>query len=350
MTRFAEVTDAAPASVLHRAHDVRLEERMTPQPAPHEVLVEIAAVGVCGSDVHYYEEGRIGQYVVEQPLVLGHEAAGVVVRCGDEATRHAPGQRVAIEPGVPCGHCHACRAGHYNLCPYVKFFATPPVDGAFTRYVTIHEDFAHPIPDTVSDVEGALLEPLSVALWGVWKGEVHAGDNVLVTGAGPVGLLTAQVARASGAHVTVTDVAADRLALAERLGAARTIDVGAQPLAASDVAPDVLLECSGHPAAVADGIRAVRPAGRVVLIGIWPEPDFSLPVQAIQNREIEITGTFRYANTYPAAIGLVASGAVDLNSLVTSHHGLAQVEEALTAARGNPSAVKAIVHPTVEVI
>ncbi len=350
MTAFPDVADVAPASVLHYAHDIRLEDRATPRPGPHEVLVEVGAVGVCGSDIHYYEEGRIGRYVVERPLVLGHEAAGVVVGCGSEAQRHMPGQRVAIEPGVPCLHCRECRTGRYNLCPHVRFFATPPVDGAFTHYVTIHEDFAHPLPDAVSDVEGALLEPLSVALWAVWKGRVRAGDAVLVTGAGPVGLLTTQVAHAAGAQVTVTDVAEDRLALARRLGAARTIDVRTEPLATSGVAADVLLECSGHPAAVSDGIGAVRPAGRAVLVGIWPEPEFSLPVQTIQNREIEVTGTFRYANTYPSAIELVASGAVNLEALVTSHHGLAQVEQALTAARDNPSAVKAVVHPTVEVI
>ena len=318
-----------------------------PTPRSDEVLVEVRAVGVCGSDVHYYEHGRVGRYVLEQPMVLGHEAAGVIVALGAAVTGHRVGDRVALEPGIPCRRCRSCRTGHYNLCADVRFFATPPVDGAFARYVTIPEDFAHRVPEDLSDDAAALLEPLSVAIWACWKAAVAAGDRVLVTGAGPIGLLATQVARASGAvDVVVSDVSPSRLPLARRLGATRTVDARVDSGAELPDDVDVLLECSGAVSAVDVGLRAVRPAGRAVLVGMGPESPLQVPVQVIQNREIALTGTFRYANTYPTAIAMVTSGAVDVDSLVTGHFGLAQVPEALSAARTNPSSVKPVVLPT----
>jgi L-iditol 2-dehydrogenase len=153
------------AAVMHGTHDVRLEDVPVPEPGTNEVLVEIRAVGVCGSDVHYYEEGRIGSFVVEEPLILGHESMGRVVALGENATKHEVGDRVTLEPGVPDGTCRECRAGRYNLCPNVQFFATPPIDGAFTNFVSINEDFAFALPDGLSDNAGALMEPLSVGIW-----------------------------------------------------------------------------------------------------------------------------------------------------------------------------------------
>ncbi len=167
------------AAVLYAPHDIRIEERAVPKPGPREVLIEIKAVGVCGSDVHYYEHGRIGSYVVRQPLILGHESAGVIVDVGEGVGRERIGQRVAIEPGVPDGVCRQCRTGHYNLCPNVRFFGTPPIDGAFTNYVTILSDFAYALPDQMSDEEGALIEPLSVGLWACRKAKLRGGATCL---------------------------------------------------------------------------------------------------------------------------------------------------------------------------
>jgi L-iditol 2-dehydrogenase len=334
------------AAVLHAPGDIRLEERERPEPGPLDVVVEIRSVGVCGSDVHYYEHGRIGSFVVESPLVLGHESMGVVVGRGERARRHEVGTRVALEPGVPCGRCRECRHGRYNLCPDVVFFATPPIDGAFARYVVIHEDFAYALPDAVADDEGALLEPLSVGLWACWKGGVGAGSSVLVTGAGPIGQLAMQVARALGAaEVTVTDVNPHRLDVARRGGATRVLDVREAPLAEAGVEADVLLECSGHPASLADGIRALRPAGVAVAVGMGPEEDATVPMAAIQAREITLTGTFRYANTYPAALALVADGRVDLRAIVTGHFPLEEAEAALRAGREDPESIKPMVVP-----
>src|SRR3954471_12814146 len=245
-------------SVLRAAGDLAVEDRPDPEPGPHEVLVRVRSVGVCGSDVHYFEHGRIGSHVVESPLVLGHEASGEVVGLGSAVRRLAVGQRVSIEPGVPDFSCGQCLAGRYNLCEDMRFFATPPIDGAFAELVTVHEQFAHPVPDTLSDDAAALLEPLSVGLWACRRGGVGAGSRVLVTGAGPVGLMAAQSALALGAtSVTVTDVNPHRLSLAAELGVREALDVSASPVSSSGLSVDVLLECSGHPPATADAIRAV---------------------------------------------------------------------------------------------
>jgi len=329
------------AAVLHAPGDVRVEERPTPEPRSLEVLVEVAAVGVCGSDVHYYEHGRIGPRVVRAPLVLGHESAGRVVAVGERVTRHRVGDRVAIEPGLPCGRCRECRAGRYNLCGAVAFLGSPPVDGAFTRFLAQHEDFVHSLPDGLSDEAGALMEPLSVALWACAKAGVSAADRVLVTGAGPIGLLAVQAASARGAtEVVVTDVNERRLALARATGATRTVRAGEQ----LDEA-DALIECSGHPQALSDGIAALRPAGTAVAVGMAADPDAAVPLSVLQGRELWLTGTFRYAGTYPAAIALAAAGRVDLDAIVTGHFALEETEAALRAGREDPDSVKAIVRP-----
>jgi L-iditol 2-dehydrogenase len=334
------------AAVLYAPGDLRVEDRAVPEPGAREVLVEIAAVGVCGSDIHYYEHGRIGPFVVRDPMVLGHESSGRVVALGPGASKHAVGDRVALEPGVPCGNCGECRAGRYNLCSDVRFFATPPIDGAFANYVTIHEDFAFALPDSVSDEAGALMEPLSVAVWACRKASVSAGDRVLVTGAGPIGLLASQTARAFGAtDITVTDVNPHRLALAERTGATHTINVAESPLDDGGLEVDALIECSGHPASLKAGIAALRPAGTAVLVGMGPEEEGVVPLSLIQNRELWLTGTFRYANTYPTAIALAAHGRVDLEAIITRHYSLDDAEAALRAGREDPTAVKVMVMP-----
>jgi L-iditol 2-dehydrogenase len=330
------------AAVLHAPGEIRIEERPDPRPGPREELVEVAAVGVCGSDVHYYEHGRIGPFVVEQPLILGHESAGRVVELGEGATKHAVGDRVTLEPGVPCGRCRECRSGRYNLCRDVRFFATPPIDGAFATYVTIHEDFAFGLPEELSDEEGALMEPLSVGVWACRKAGVSAGDRVLVTGLGPIGLLALQCARAYGAtEVTVSDVNEHRLDLARRTGATRTT----RPGDGLGEDYDALIECSGHPQALIDGIGALRPAGTAVLVGMGPGEEGTVPLSVIQNRELWVTGTFRYANTYPTAIALAAAGRVDLKAIITGHFRLDDAEAALRAGREDPASVKPMVVP-----
>ncbi len=344
MTEPEQLPERMRVSVLHGPHDVRVEERAVPAPGPDEVLVEVGSVGVCGSDVHYYEQGRIGEHVVRAPLVLGHEAGGRVVAVGEGVDPARTGERVSLEPGVPCRRCAYCRRGDYNLCPDIAFFATPPIDGAFCQYVALAADFAYPVPDTLSDDASALVEPLSVAVWAHRKAGTGVGSRVLVAGAGPVGLLVTQVARALGAaEVVVTDIDAGRRERATAMGATGTLDPVATSPVDAGVAVDAFVDCSGAPPAVAGGVPAVRAGGAVVLVGMGAD-ELTLPVSLIQNRELRVTGTFRYANTWPDAIALAVSGEVDLDALVTGHVGLDDVTGALAP---DPAAqhVKVVVRP-----
>ena len=327
------------SAVLHAAHELVVEDRAVPALGADDVLVKIAAVGICGSDVHYYEHGRIGSYVVDEPMVIGHEAAGTVVDVGADVDRARVGDRVALEPGVPCRNCGQCLTGRYNLCPHVQFFATPPVDGAIAEYVSLASSFAHPVPHGLSLDRAAMAEPVSVGIWACRRAGVTSGDRVLVTGAGPIGLLAAQVARAFGARsVTVTDMSAFRLDVARRLG--MQAQLATEPLTQEY---DVVLECSGAPAAFRSGLAATARAGRVVLVGMGAD-QMSFDVPFLQGREITLTGTFRYANTYPQAIDLIATGAVDVEAVMTHSFDIDHTEDALTLAGREPNSLKAVVH------
>lgn len=328
------------AAVLHGVGDVRLEERPIPIADPGEVQIRVIACGICGSDVHYFREGRIGHYVIEQPMILGHESAGVVLAAGSEADQWLVGKTVAIEPGVPCGQCEQCVRGRYNLCPEVRFLATPPVDGALSDVIVMPARWVHVAPDGMTAEVAAMAEPLSVGLWAARKAEVSVGDRVLVTGAGPVGQLAAQVARARGAHVEIFDVIESRLQAAADLGIPRA-DL-------SERAYDVLLECSGNQRAVDSGVAALAPAARVVLVGMGA-PRVELDLGTLQGRELCVTGTFRYAHTYREALDLLQSGAIDVSSIITHRYPLERVADALEAGRNDPSAIKIMVRLDAEI-
>jgi L-iditol 2-dehydrogenase len=328
------------AAVLTEPGRIVLEERPVPAPAPGDVLIRVSDVGVCGSDTHYYREGRIGDFVVESPLILGHEAAGTVVAVGDGVSEERVGQRVSIEPQRPDPNSEETRRGHYNLCPRMQFYATPPVDGALCDYVTIGATFAHTVPDSVSDTAAALCEPLSVGVAAISKAGVSGGSRVLVAGAGPIGIMAVQVARAFGAtDIVVTDLDESRRAIATRYGATAALDPRVDDLPGLHV--DAFVDASGAAAAVTAGLSAVRPAGRAVLVGMGT-PMMELPVQLIQNRELMLTGVFRYANTWPTAIELVRSGRVDLDGMVTARYPLEKTAEALDSDRV-PGSIKSIV-------
>lgn len=330
------------ASVLEATHRVRLESRPVPRPGAREVLVKVSAVGVCGSDVHYYDHGRIGPYVVDAPLVLGHEMSGMIVEVGDEVDESRVGERVAVEPQKPCRRCDRCRSGAYNLCPSMRFYATPPVDGAFAEYVLIEEDFAFAIPDTISDDAAALIEPLSVAIAACRRAAIVPGSRVLIAGAGPIGVIATQVARAFGAaEVYVSDIVEERLAFALQHGATDAIRAGADAVDGLEV--DAFIDASGAPAAIRSGVRAVRAGGYAILVGLGNDT-LELPVSYIQDRELWVSGVFRYVNTWPLAIHLLESGQVQLDALVTARFGLRAVEAALNETR-NPHAMKVVVDP-----
>lgn len=330
------------ASVLRGIGDLALEERPVPAPAADEVLVQVLSVGVCGSDVHYFRHGRIGPYIVDAPLVLGHEVSGRIVAVGAGVDPVRVGQRVAIEPQRPCRRCAFCRAGEYNLCPRMEFYATPPVDGGFCEYVVIQDDFAYEVPDSISDHAAALMEPLSVGIAAAQKGGIKVGDVVLIAGGGPIGVITAQVARAFGAaEVIVADIDPSRRKLVAGYGV-RAVDPGAESTV--ELQANVFIDASGATPAIVNGIRSTRSGGTVVLVGSADEIPLSVPEVAM--REINVTGVFRYTGTWPIARTLLETGQVDVDSLVTHVYGIEQVEEALSG-EGSMDSLKRMVLPGV---
>jgi L-iditol 2-dehydrogenase len=336
----SEIPSTMTASVLRSVGDITLEERPVPTCANDEVLVKVSSVGVCGSDVHYYQHGRIGDYVVSAPLVLGHEVSGVIVAVGSSVEPGRVGERVAIEPQRPCRTCQFCRSGAYNLCPSMEFYATPPFDGAFCEYVVIQDDFAYEVPDSISDHAAALMEPLSVGIAAAQKGGIKVGDTVLIAGGGPIGVIAAQVARAFGAvDVVVADINPARRELVSKYGA-RAVDPAVD--STEHLGAHVFIDASGATSAILNGIRSVRAGGTVVLVGSADEIPLSVPQVAM--REVNVTGTFRYTNTWPIARDLLATGQVELDSLVTHVYGLEQVEEALTG-EGVADSLKRMVLP-----
>lgn len=344
-------TQSSHTSVLHGIRDLRWETRQVPAPGPHEVRVRVRRIGVCGSDVHYYTHGRIGPFVVEAPLVLGHEVMGVVEALGPGVTRLNVGDRVALEPGHPCSRCAHCKRGEYNLCPHMTFMATPPVDGALSEFVLWPDDLAFLLPDSVSDDAGALLEPLAVGLWAARKGGVGPGDSVAVFGAGPIGCTTVQAAKAAGATTIIAvDLEDFRLDVARRVGATHTLNARHQDVLAvlreltrRDLPPshagvDVAFETAGSLPTTRMALAAPRPGGRTVLVGLPPDPEVSVDLVSAASREVTVRGVFRYANCYPAAIALVASGAIDLDTLVTHRYAFGQTPEAFIFADQEKSA------------
>jgi L-iditol 2-dehydrogenase len=338
------------AFVLRKPRDLRLEERPIPSINADQVLVRVRSVGVCGSDVHYWYSGRIGPVIVDRPMVLGHECAGEVVEVGADVSHLRQGDRVALEPGIPCGECDLCRTGQYNLCPEVVFFATPPVDGTFCEYVAHEAASAFRLPDAVSYEEGAMCEPLSVGIHAVRRAGISLGDSVLITGAGPIGLASLMAARAAGATTAIiTDLQSNRLKLAQGLGATATADVRTQdvPALARELTRgrgvDSAIDCTGASEAVLGGLESVRRGGTVVWVGTADDA-YTIPSVNTIRRGLTIRGLFRYRNTYPAAIDLIATGEAPVSLLITHRFPLSQLPDAMEAARtGRDGAVKVVV-------
>ncbi|WP_175477006.1 NAD(P)-dependent alcohol dehydrogenase [Ruania alba] len=321
-----------------------LEIRDIPIPTlrPGDVLVRIEQVGLCGSDVHFFDHGRVGSLVVEEPLILGHEAAGVIVSVGEGVDPTRVGERVAIEPQRHCRECSYCLDGRYNLCEQMEFASAPPVHGAFAEYLAVPAMFAHPIPDAMTFEQAALAEPLSVGLAAVRKARVTE-RRVLVAGGGPIGVLTAAAARAHGAReVVLTDPIATRRAHARALGA--TTAVGPEELEANTGAGfEVFVDTSGVPAAIDAGLHALRPGADAVLVGMGHDR-IELDLFRVQSHELHLHGLFRYVRTWPTAIDLIARGVVATDPLVSDRTDLAGLPEAMRR-NGDPEVMKILVNP-----
>lgn len=343
------------SAILYKTNDIRLEEREIPTPGDDQVLLRMDSVGICGSDVHYWTHGAIGHFIVEAPMVLGHEAAGIVEKVGKNVNNLKKGDRVAIEPGTSCRKCSYCKTGSYNLCPEMKFCATPPIDGNLCRYYIHDADFCFKLPDNVSLEEGALMEPLAVGIHACRRAGVTLGSRVLICGAGPIGLVNLLTAKAMGAtKIILTDISESRLDMAKKMGADEVYLVQRGPsneemakelneLMGEENGIDITIECSGAEPSVRTGILATRSGGMLVLVGMGP-PEMKLPVINAFVREVDIRGIFRYANCYPAAIEMVASGKVDVKPLITHRFKLEETLKAFeTSKTGAGNAVKVMI-------
>jgi L-iditol 2-dehydrogenase len=341
------------AAVMHSTREISIETLPVPQIDHNEVLIKVMAVGICGSDLHYYTHGRIGKYIVEKPIILGHECSGEIAAVGSSVNHFKIGDRVAVEPGVTCGHCEACKEGRYNLCPDVQFLATPPVDGAFVQYIKMRQDFVFLIPDALSYEDAALIEPFSVGIHAAMRTKLQPGSTIAIMGMGPVGLTAVGAAKAFGAStIIVTDLEPLRLEAAKQMGATHVINIREQdPLneiknITNGRGVDVAWETAGNPAALQSALASVRRGGKLAIVGLPAQNEIPLNVPLIADNEIDIYGIFRYANTYPKGISLLASGTVNTKHLVTDRYSLADTREAMERALNfKNECLKIIVYP-----
>lgn len=336
------------ALVLERIHELALRDIELPQETgPGTVKIRIHTVGVCGSDVHYYTHGRIGPFVVNAPMVLGHEAAGTVVELGPGVTHLKLGDRVCMEPGIPDPNSKASRLGMYNIDPAVTFWATPPIHGVMTPYVVHPANYTFKLPDNVSFEEGAMVEPFAVGMQAASKAKIAPGDTGVVIGAGPIGTMVAIAALAGGcARVIVADLAQPKLDIAARYQGVIPVNIREKSLVeevkrlTDGWGADVVFECSGSPKAWETVMDLPRPGGTVVVVGLPVEPA-AFDIATASTREISIATVFRYAHQYERAIALIASGRVDLKPLISATFPFEKAVEAFDrAVEGRPSDVK----------
>jgi D-xylulose reductase len=325
--------------------EIEIEEHL----GPNDVRIKVESVGICGSDVHYYKFGSIGSFVVDKPMVLGHEASGSIIEVGQNVNTLKIGDRVCMEPGIPDLNSKASKLGYYNLDPTVRFWATPPIHGCLRENVVHPAGFTYKLPDNVSYDEGAMIEPFAVGLQAVRKASIKPGDIALVTGAGTIGLLTGMAAMAGGcSKVIITDIIQPKLDIAARFG---MLSVNVKNQNIIDVVRDVtggwgvniVFEASGNDIAINDVFKTLCPGGKAIFIGMPVKP-VPIDVVAAQAKEISMETIFRYANVFPSAISLISSGKIDVKPLVTDRYNFIDSIKAFEyAANPRPASVKVVI-------
>ncbi|KAM1141995.1 hypothetical protein EV1_041492 [Malus domestica] len=347
------VRDAKPveqenmAAWLVDVNTIRILPFKLPDIGPNDVQIRIKAVGICGSDVHYLKNMKLADFEVKEPMVIGHECAGIVEKVGSDVKHLVSGDRVAVEPGISCSRCQQCKGGRYNLCPDMKFFATPPVHGSLANQIVHPADLCFKLPENVSLEEGAMCEPLSVGVHACRRANVGPETTVLIVGAGPIGLVSVLAARAFGApRIVIVDMDDKRLAVAKSLGADGTVKVSAKMEDLDDEVAkiretmgaevDVTFDCVGFNKTMSTGLNATRPGGKVCLVGMGHSM-MTVPLTPAAAREVDVVGVFRYKNTWPLCLEFLRSGKIDVKPLITHRFGFTEkeVEEAFaTSARG----------------
>lgn len=338
-------------ALMHGIGKMGFTERPIPTPKDNEVLVKLEYVGICGSDLHYYESGRIGNFIVEPPFVLGHEPGGTVVEVGKNVKHLKVGDRVALEPGKTCGQCEFCKTGRYNLCPDVVFFATPPVDGVFQEYVAHEAGLCFKLPENVSTMEGALIEPLAVGFHAAKQGDAHMGQVAVVTGSGCIGLVSMMALKALGVcEVYVVDIMPKRLEKAMELGATGVINSKEEDAVQKILeltegrGVDLVIETSGAEICARQGLQMLVKGGTLVQVGYSASGEMTLPMGMVLDKEITIKSVFRYRHIYPMAIQAVAEGKVNLKGIVTDIFELDDIQNAMDSSIKNKAdIVKAVV-------
>lgn len=339
------------AAYMDATYSMKFKDIEMPVAKKDEVVVKIEYCGICGSDVHFYENGRIGNFVVEGDFILGHESAGVVESVGENVTTLKVGDRVALEPGIPCGKCEFCKKGLYNLCPDVIFFATPPVQGVLQNYVAHPADMCFKLPDNVSTKEGALVEPLAVGIHSAKQGMVTLGDSVVILGAGCIGLVTLLSCKAFGAaNVIVVDLFDKRLEKAKKLGAnyvingkEENVEEKLREILGSRGA-DVVIETAGAVKTIQQTSAFVKLGGTIVLVGMAPKDIIDYNFSEIMAKEVTIKSVFRYRNLYPVAIAAIADGTIDIKDIVTHEFDFENSKLAFdTVVKDKQNVVKAVI-------
>lgn len=323
-------------AVMKEKRRVVIEEHPVPEIKPDEVLIRIGAAGVCGSDLHYYTEGKIGDVEVEMPFILGHEVSGIIEKVGSEVVDRKPGELVAIEPGIPCGNCEFCRSGHYNLCPEVRFLATPPVAGAFGEYVAYPAKWVFPLPKGMNAEEGALIEPLAVGMHAAEIAGAALGDTAFIFGCGCIGLTALMALKSRGVtEVYMSDVIPGRIEKALELGAKKVFDASKDNVAeeiqrlTNGRGVDSVYEMTGSRQALFQTVELVRKGGIIVLVGLGSDSVMPYDFGKLIWNEVQIRTCFRYKNIYPKAIRAIASGTIDVSGLVSDRVKLSELPQAL---------------------
>lgn len=342
------------AAYMTGLNKMEIREIPVPEIKEKEVLVKLEYVGICGSDVHYFHDGRCGDFVVEGEFMLGHECAGTVVGIGPEVKNLSIGDKVALEPGITCGQCEFCKTGRYNLCPDVQFLATPPVQGCYENYIAFPENMCFKLPEKISTKEGALVEPLAVGLHAAAQGQIGLGDQVIILGAGCIGLVTLLACKASGAtDITVVDVIPKRLEYAKKLGATRVlngkeVDVVAEiEKLTKGAGIEKVFETAGSPVTIAQTPYLVKNGGTIILVGIAAQPEINFNFGKIMAKEARIESVFRYRNIYPKAIAAIADGIIDVSGIVTHEFDFDNIQEAFECAiNDKDNVVKAVIKIT----